>query len=40
MIYKSNNMEFKKAFDAVRYAMQTGQKVGIYKGDKFLRWLV
>lgn len=41
MKYKStNSMEFNKAFDAVKYAMNSGVKIGIFKGDKFLRWLV
>lgn len=43
MIYKTiTGIEFKKPFDAVQWAMSYGEKhsVGIYKGDKFLRWLV
>ncbi len=41
MKYKTETgRKFDKAFDAVQYAMNYGVKVGIYKGDKFLRWLV
>jgi hypothetical protein len=40
MTYKSKTKEFKKAFDAVQFAMSSGERVGIYKGDKLVRWLV
>lgn len=41
MKHKSTNgKEFAKAFDAVRYAMNSGVKVGIYNKGDFVRWLV
>ena len=40
MTYKSKSKEFKKAFDAVQFAMLSGERIGIYNGDNFLRWLV
>ena len=39
--YKSTNgIEFARAFDAVRYAMNIGVKVGIFNNGKFVRQLV
>ena len=41
MIYKTiTGIEFNKAFEAVQWAYKHGCKVGIYKGEKFVRWLV
>lgn len=40
MTYKSKSKTFEKALDAVRFAMATGERIGIYKGEKFVRWLV
>ena len=36
----TTGIEFKKAFNAVQYAIVSGVKVGIYKNGEFLRWLV
>ena len=39
--YKSTNgIEFARAFDVVKYAMNSGTKVGIFSNGKFVRWLV
>lgn len=41
MTYKSESgITFAKAFEAVQWAYKHGCKVGIYKGEKFVRWLV
>lgn len=40
MTYKSKSKTFDKAFDAVKFAMVSGERIGIYKGEKFMRWLV
>lgn len=41
MTYKTESGKtFTKAFDAVQYAFKYGCKVGIYRKEKFVRWLV
>ena len=40
MTYTSTTgIDFKKAFNAVQYAIASGVKAGIYKNGEFLRWL-